>query len=125
MRESGPVSLAKKLQIKPGQSVAVLGDSRGAELDLAAEHPSAAEAGSADVVITFAANSEELATVREPLLAAARQDTLAWVAYPKGGQLGTDLNRDSLRDLLMTHGVQPVRQIAIDDTWSALRLRPA
>jgi hypothetical protein len=47
------------------------------------------------------------------------------VAYPKSGQLGTDLNRNSLASLLAESDVQPVRQIAIDDVWSALRFRPA
>ncbi len=38
---------------------------------------------------------------------------------------GTDLNRDSLWELLSGDGIRPVRQIAIDDTWSALRFRPS
>jgi len=42
----------------------------------------------------------------------------------KPGQLGTDLNRDSLAALLAEGSVQPVRQIAIDAVWSALRFRP-
>jgi hypothetical protein len=58
-------------------------------------------------------------------VAAARQDKLAWIAYPKAGQLGTDLNRDILAGELSGQGVQPVRQVAIDETWSALRFRPA
>jgi hypothetical protein len=57
-------------------------------------------------------------------LAAARRDALAWVAYPKGGQRGTDLNRGILASLLAEHGVRAVRQIAIDATWSVLRFRP-
>jgi hypothetical protein len=44
---------------------------------------------------------------------------------PWGAQLGTDLNRDILRESLADRGVQPVRQIAIDQVWSALRFRPA
>ena len=55
----------------------------------------------------------------------AERDALTWVAYPKAGQLGTDLNRDVLAELVKAHGVQPVRQVALDDVWSALRLRPA
>ena len=39
----------------------------------------------------------------------------------KAGQLGTDLNRDILAAALAGQGVQPVRQVAIDETWSALR----
>ena len=42
-----------------------------------------------------------------------------------GSQLGTDLNRDRLVAALADQGVQPVRQKSIDDTWSALRFRPA
>ena len=56
---------------------------------------------------------------------AARRDKLAWIAYPKAGKLGTDLNRDILSAALAVEGVQPVRQIAIDEVWSALRFRPA
>ncbi len=55
----------------------------------------------------------------------ARRDALTWVAYPKAGKLGTDLNRDVLAELVKARGVQPVRQVALDDIWSALRLRPA
>jgi hypothetical protein len=50
---------------------------------------------------------------------------LAWVAYPKSGQLGTDLNRDRLAAALKTEGIRPVRQVALDDVWSAPRFRPA
>ncbi len=64
-------------------------------------------------------------SVAAPAIEAARQDRLAWVAYPKAGKLGTDLNRDILAALLTAEGVQPVRQVAIDETWSALRFRPA
>src|SRR5512142_1859333 len=58
-------------------------------------------------------------------VAAARADRLAWISYPKGGQLGTDLNRDRLAAALAGRGVQPVRQVSVDDTWPALRFRPA
>jgi hypothetical protein len=52
-------------------------------------------------------------------------DRLAWIACPKAGKLGTDLNRDILAALVADRGVRPVRQVAIDETWSALRFRPA
>ncbi|MFE0103444.1 hypothetical protein [Streptomyces sp. NPDC059009] len=121
-----------KLQIKPGQSVAVLGRPDDVRLDFeaaanpASTDPSSADPASADVVLAFVTTSADLAgTHAEAALAAARRDALAWVAYPKGGQLGTDLNRDSLAAALIERGVRPVRQIAVDDTWSALRFRPS
>ncbi|HEX7442996.1 MAG TPA: hypothetical protein VF320_03855, partial [Acidimicrobiales bacterium] len=68
---------------------------------------------------------EGLDARQDTVVAAASADRLTWVAYPKAGQLGTDLNRDSLASRLTPHGVRPVRQVSIDDVWSALRFRPA
>jgi hypothetical protein len=119
------VSVASKLQIKPGQSACVIGRPRDATLDLGQEPELAQDPTKSDAVIVYCTNSADLEQLSAPLLAAARRDALTWVAYPKAGQLGTDLNRDTLAALLQSHGVRPVRQIAIDDVWSALRLRPA
>ncbi|WP_224246101.1 hypothetical protein [Hyalangium gracile] len=46
------------------------------------------------------------------------------MAYPKAGQLGTDLNRDVLWKHLLKEGIQGVRQVALDPVWSAMRFRP-
>jgi hypothetical protein len=128
------VSVMSKLQIKPGQSVVVLGKPEDVDLEAGAvgDAQSAApvraelDADAADAVIAFVTRSDDL--LGAPVtaaLAAARRDALAWVAYPKAGKLGTDLNRDSLAAAMIERGVRPVRQIAVDDTWSALRFRPA
>jgi hypothetical protein len=79
----------------------------------------------ADAVLVFARSKAELEQHVAPALEAARRDDLSWVAYPKGGQLDTDLNRDLLWKLLEDKGVKAVRQVALDDVWSALRFRPA
>lgn len=44
---------------------------------------------------------------------------------PKAGKLGTDLNRDKLFKLVEPHGIEGVRLVSIDDTWSAMRFRPS
>jgi hypothetical protein len=44
-----------------------------------------------------------------------------WIAYPKGNR--SDINRDSLWPIIAEHGLRPITQVAIDDTWSALRFR--
>jgi hypothetical protein len=119
------VSVAARLQIKPGQSVCVIGRPQNVTLDLGQEPELVEDPGAADAVIVYCSNRADLERLSEPLLAAARRDALAWVAYPKAGQLGTDLNRDKLAALVQREGVQPVRQVALDDVWSALRLRPA
>jgi hypothetical protein len=125
------MDVTAKLQIKPGQRIATLaagtGDLPSVALPSIAEADAnpPAEPGAADVVVAFARNQGDLSTVAAPAIEAARQDKLAWIAYPKAGKLGTDLNRDILARLLTSEGVQPVRQVAIDETWSALRFRPA
>ena len=86
--------------------------------------PAVATAADADLVVAFVTRRDDL-PLAEQARAAARADRLAWVSYPKGGQFGTDLNRDLLAAVLLAHGVQPVRQVSIDGTWSALRFRPA
>jgi hypothetical protein len=77
-----------------------------------------------DAVIGFAIHRGDLDQL-SPVVGAARADRLAWIGYPKGGKLGTDLNRDRLAQALAALVVQSVRQVSIDDTWSALRFRPA
>ena len=119
------MSVASKLQIKPGQSVAVINGPPGVDLELSAESPAADDPAKADVVICFCTDRAELDARGAPAVEAAKRDALSWVAYPKAGRLGTDLNRDTLAEILRARGTQPVRQIAIDDTWSALRFRPA
>jgi len=80
---------------------------------------------SRDAILLFASDSKTLRNIGRPAFEAARSYRLTWIAYPKGAQLGTDLNRDTLSKLVQPEGIQPVRQISLDDTWSAMRFRPA
>ncbi len=113
------MTLARKLQLKPGQKVLVVNRPEGLVLDA----PTTARSG--DAVLVFARNRADLERHVTPALEAARVDRLSWIAYPKAGQLDTDLNRDILRKALATRGVKAVRQVALDGLWSALRFRPA
>lgn len=117
------MDLAAKLQLKPGQHL----ESSAAPESVApilAELGSVGADGQEAALLVFVADRGALEDRRVQITGAAARDRLTWVAYPKAGQLGTDLNRDSLAALLSKSGVQPVRQVAIDDVWSALRFRP-
>ncbi|HSZ39878.1 MAG TPA: hypothetical protein VK817_07960 [Trebonia sp.] len=122
------MDVSAKLQVKPGQRMAILA-ADGADVPgdavLAEGAGHARTPAEADAVLAFVRDRAELDTVAPPAIEAARDDKLAWIAYPKAGKLGTDLNRDILARELTDRGVQPVRQVAIDETWSALRFRPA
>jgi hypothetical protein len=118
------MNITAKLQLKPGTAVSILALPEGVALDLANETIKATEPDNAAAVIAFVTNSSELDSTAAPVIRAARDDRLAWIAYPKAGKLNTDLSRDVLARLALDRGIQPVRQIAIDETWSALRFRP-
>lgn len=53
------------------------------------------------------------------------EDGILWFAYPRQSSKTTDpdINRDKGWDLVSAHGFKPVRQVCIDDKWSALRFR--
>jgi hypothetical protein len=58
-------------------------------------------------------------------LQALRPGGVFWVSYPKrSSQVKTDLTRDAGWETLWSAGMRAVSQIAIDETWSALRFRP-
>lgn len=115
------MDLATKLQIKPDVSVSVVGGPTGFAVTGRPLAPSPRAAGA---VVGFVTRRAEIARQRA-VLAAAAADRIAWLAYPKAGQLGTDITRDTLREDVAALGLDAVRQVAIDETWSALRLRPA
>jgi hypothetical protein len=112
------MSLARKLQIPDAQGVRVVNPPARFKIDA----PIAAD--SQNAVLLFAADSKTLMKIGKPVFEAAKADRLAWIAYPKAGQLGTDLSRDILWKTLEPLGIRAVRQISIDDTWSAMRFRP-
>ena len=113
------MSLAKKLNFKPGMKALVIGRPSDVDLD---DLEIATDA--ANGVLAFAKNLREVNANCGPVVKAAKADQLAWIAYPKAGQLETDINRDLLWRHMEKKGVRGVRQIAIDSVWSALRFRP-
>ena len=114
------MNLGKKLNVKVGMKLKVVAK------------PTSVDLG--DVVTTRASDSGALVFVKTLndvdalcglAIEAALADRLAWVAYPKARQLGTDLDREILRKRLLQYRIRGVRQVAIDAVWSAMRFRPA
>lgn len=117
------MALAAKLQLKPGQGVNVI-DVPPSLAPLLTGLNVSRVACPETAFLIFAVDRSALEDHRAAIADSATQDRLTWVAYPKAGQLNTDLNRDSLAATLEEHGIEPVRQVAIDEVWSALRFRP-
>ena len=114
------MSLAKKLNLKDGMKVRVIGKPADVDLDDVAVTTSA----KAEAILAFVKTLADVDAKCAPVFEAAKEDRIAWIAYPKAGQLGTDLNRDILWKHLQSQDIDTVRQVAIDSVWSALRFRP-
>jgi hypothetical protein len=77
--------------------------------------------------IGFAITRAELDQISNAFASTMLGDAIVWVAYPKktSKRYQCEFDRDSGWDVLGKAGFEPVRQVAIDDDWSALRFRRA
>jgi hypothetical protein len=75
--------------------------------------------------LTFVKKQNELDALSATLAARADGDALLWFAYPKGTskKYQCEFNRDAGWNIIRSAGFDTVRQVAIDDDWSALRFR--
>jgi hypothetical protein len=79
--------------------------------------------GPFDFIQLFATQRNQLLGEGPALRQALKPGGILWVSYPKGKALQTDLNRGIVRTTLADAGLEVVTQVAIDDTWSALRAK--
>ena len=76
--------------------------------------------------LVFAKDSAELLHFLEKGVQNVEDDSVLWIAYPKGtSKIKTDINRDTIRETAETYGLATVTAVSINDIWSALRFRPA
>lgn len=76
-------------------------------------------------ILAFVNTLAEAAKLAPEAIRAIDETGLLWIAYPKGGSgVKTDVNRDKLWPIAESFGWRPVRLIAIDEVWSAMRFRP-
>lgn len=122
-------SLVKRLVLKPGYRFLLLNAPEGYRAQLGElppdvkleEHPS----GLYDLVQVFVKSKAELDALGKTLLEAVKPNGLLWVSYPKkSSKIKTDISRDYGWESLQEAGWGGVAIIAIDDTWSAFRLKP-
>ncbi|MBY8966828.1 hypothetical protein KHP57_14065 [Algiphilus sp. NNCM1] len=75
--------------------------------------------------VGFAATQRECDFVSSMAANATEGDPIVWIAYPKAAskRCKCDFNRDTGWTVLGDAGFEPVRQVAIDEDWSALRFR--
>jgi phosphoserine aminotransferase len=78
----------------------------------------------ADVILLFAADRKQLDSALPSMLAKAPKNAIIWIAYPKlTSKLAGDLSRNLIHARAAEAGLDTVSQIAIDDDWSAMRVK--
>lgn len=121
-------ALVKKLGMKPSQRALLIAVPQNVAARLTEPMEGytfdATSEGSYDIILGFVSSRAELAE-RFPLAAQAlKADGKLWLAYPKRSSgMHIDLDRDHGWDAVHAQGWEGVSLIAIDEIWSAMRLR--
>jgi hypothetical protein len=128
MTEAAP--LLKKLNFKDqGQPVLVINAPKSYDEIKAAfegEVHQQAVLEKYDFVQVFGTSNEELQSNAKRAVSHVKDDGLLWLCYPKKSSKiykESDCSRNTVTGMLSEEGYEPVRQIAIDVDWSALRFR--
>lgn len=77
--------------------------------------------------LAFVTRQGEVDDLAKAVAKKAKGDAIVWFAYPKGTskRYKSEINRDRGWQTLGRFGFEPVRAVAIDEDWSALRFRRA
>jgi hypothetical protein len=120
--------LPRKLGIKPGHRVLLLGAPEGFEADTLGPLPDGVRVarratGTADVIVAFHTRRAPLAKRMPGLRERMEPAAGLWIAWPKRASgVGTDLTEDVVRELALANALVDNKVAAIDATWSGLRL---
>ena len=122
--------VARKLGMNPGMRALIIGPPPD-YLKMLAPLPdgltvSSKSSGVYPFVQVFVTRLAEIADIGKRLTKHAGPNALVWISYPKkGSKREGNLSRDVIREAMKEAGWRAVSIVAIDETWSALRFRPA
>lgn len=122
-------SLFEKLQLKDEKNLLIQGipssiEKQFAKLTYAKNVTPLLKSKKVEFALVFALSQQQLNNVMKEVFPALSAETKLWVAYPKtSSKIVSDLNRDCSWDLLIKNGYESVRQVAVDNVWSAIRFK--
>lgn len=119
--------LAKKLGIKAGSTVALLGVPADLHLDLDGMPDGVtvrtAARGTNDVIVSFHVRRANLERRVPKLLEILDTNGGLWIARPKqSSEVPTDITEHTVREVFLPLGLVDNKVCAIDETWSGLRV---
>lgn len=123
-------SVFEKLNLKDQKQILVLNAPESFEGELAGLRGVAVRRALKDLkeiefALAFVTKQAEVDTLGKSIAQKATGDAVVWFAYPKGSskKYKCEFNRDSGWDAIGKLGLEPVRMVAIDEDWSAVRFR--
>jgi hypothetical protein len=125
-------SVFTKLNLKDHKQIVVLGSPESFESELAGLSGvqvirDLKKAKEVAFSLAFVTTQEQVYALAPAIGKKADGDAIVWFAYPKGSskKYKSQINRDHGWDVLGREGFEPVRMVAIDEDWSAVRFRRA
>jgi len=123
-------SVFEKLNLKGQKEILVLNAPESFEGELAGLRGVTVRRALKDLkeiefALAFVTKQAEVDTLGKSIAQKATGDAVVWFAYPKGSskKYKCEFNRDSGWDAIGKLGLEPVRMVAIDEDWSAVRFR--
>ena len=119
--------LPKKLGIKPGARVCMLGEPTDYQslLEPLPERVTFTRTMSPDVDLThiFATGLVDLTKALQKARKNIRSDAMVWVSWPKkSAKVPTDITEDRIREVALPMGFVDVKVCAVTAVWSGLKL---
>lgn len=121
-----------KLNLKDHEQIVVLDSPSSFESELAALKGvevirDLKKAKEVTFSLAFVTTQEQVDALAPAIARKAEGDAIVWFAYPKGSskKYKSQIHRDNGWDVLGREDFEPVRMVAIDEDWSAIRFRRA
>lgn len=122
-------SLLEKLQLKDEKNLLIQGlpssiEKQFIKLSFAKHVTPLLKSRKVDFALVFAVSQKQLKDILHDVIPVLHTDAKLWIAYPKlSSKIASDLSRDENWECITKYGFEPVRSIALDSVWSAIRLR--
>lgn len=121
----------KKLNLKNQKAVVVVNgpDSFQVNLDSIRDETTVIDTleglSEIEFILLFVTRQSEIDNLIPQIAPLLKGDALLWMCYPKGTskKYKCDFNRDTGWKIMGNYDLEPVRMVAIDEDWSALRFK--